>query len=195
MFEKFKENFPKFEIEKFRRELGEFCRNGPEESNYDFSYPHFLEYFENLTPITKHNLIIGINFVYGWMPTILTFKGNKNFEEAVGILNKAKLEGNITTKNLNILKALFNNSLVGTSKLLHFINPNKFAIWDSGVYRYLTGKEYKKAGEVESYMAFLELIRNLTGQEWFKEVDKMSKFRAAELIMFTNDPKKNSQKK
>ena len=34
-------------------------------NSYYISYPEFLEYFKNTTEIKKHNLIIGINFVYG----------------------------------------------------------------------------------------------------------------------------------
>ena len=52
-------------------------------------------------------LIIGINFTYGWMPTILDFR-SKNFEEALEILNKAKNCIIPSVENLEILKGLFN---------------------------------------------------------------------------------------
>ncbi len=57
------------------------------------SYPEFIKYFSSINKIDKHNLIIGINFTYGWMPTIFDFKTNeiyKNIDLAVEILNRAK---------------------------------------------------------------------------------------------------------
>lgn len=97
------------------------------EENYLVSYPIFLKYFSSLEKINLDNLIIGISFTYAWMPTILEFKNNK-FDEALKILNKAKCNENLEIEDFMILKSLFNNSLVGTSKLLHFISPKKYAI-------------------------------------------------------------------
>jgi hypothetical protein len=57
--EKIKEDSMKVNIEK--------------DDNYLFSYPHFLDYFPS-NPISEHTLIIGINFTYGWMPTIFNFQ-------------------------------------------------------------------------------------------------------------------------
>lgn len=98
-------------------------------SNF-ISYKSFIEYFKDIKgELTKHNLIIGINFTYGWMPTIFKFK---NFElyEIVLILNKARNIELLNESELDIIRKCLNNSLVGTSKLLHFINPNKYPIWD-----------------------------------------------------------------
>jgi len=41
---------------------------------YLVSYPHFVRFFQDLKRITEHNLIVGANMVYGWMPTILDYK-------------------------------------------------------------------------------------------------------------------------
>lgn len=92
------------------------------------SYPEFIKYFSSINKINKHNLIIGINFTYGWMPTIFDFKTNeiyKNIDLAVEILNRAKNGSNLKINDYEHLKRLLNNSLVGTTKLLHFINPEK----------------------------------------------------------------------
>jgi len=71
------------------------------------------------------------------MPTSFDFRSDK-FDEALEIINNAKKGIVPSIDQLEILKGLLNNSLVGTSKHLHFINPEIFAIWDSRVYRYLT---------------------------------------------------------
>jgi hypothetical protein len=160
------------------------------------SYPEFLKYFEEIQVITKHHLVIGINFTYSWMPTIFEFKSDK-FPAVIEILNSAK-QGKIPIESeLITLKGCFNNSLVGTSKLLHFINPLKFAIWDSRVYRYLTKEQpYSyRLDNYQAYLAYLELCEYLVNQPEFLSIfQSMSRkvgyeitpFRAIELIMYFN---------
>ena len=176
-----------------------------EKQNYHLSYKEFIKYFENIFEnknlIGKHHLIIGINFTYGWMPTILDFR-SENFDEAIEILNKAKKEGNLEIEDLNILMHLFNNSLVGTSKLLHFINPEKFAIWDSRVCRYLTGNNNPTPKQLKPkyYLQFLNYITNLTQKEEYDTIHdsicaklnldySMTKLRSAELVMYSKGSK------
>lgn len=166
---------------------------------YDDSYLEFLKYFNDITTITKHNLVVSINFTYGWMPTIFNFM-TKDFEEALEILNNAKNGKTPTVRQLEVLKSLFNNSLVGTTKLLHFINPNKFAIWDSRVYRYLTGKEAynHRIGNCETFLSYLTFCDFLTDGVEFEKAHNsiceklgysMTKYRTAELIMYINGGK------
>lgn len=160
------------------------------------SYPEFLEYFKNLDEITKHNLVIGINFVYGWMPTIFDFRSD-NFDEAIKILNKAKNGTELITEaDLALLKRLFNNSLVGSTKLLYFINPDKYAIWDSRVYRYLTNNNnYNQIENCNNYLDYLTFCQELINHRDFSSLKKqieesvgysMTPFRIADLIMYLN---------
>ena len=173
-----------------------------DESNIDISkersdfisYIEFVKYFNDIKTITKHNVIIGINFTYGWMPTIFDFRSN-DIDLVIEILNKAK-QGEIPSENeLDILKKCFNNSLVGTSKILHFINPEIFAIWDSRVFRYLTGKEpyQNRIDNYKSYLDYLKFCKFLTDKPEYelthnsiiKKVGyEMTKFRTVELIMY-----------
>ncbi|HJV77089.1 MAG TPA: hypothetical protein VJ602_01820, partial [Paludibacter sp.] len=150
--------------------------------SYLFSYPHFKRYFTDIKgDFTEHDLIIGIHFIYGWMPTIFEFKNGKtgkesifedkiirkNISEAVEIVNKIRREdSDLTPSNYDLLKKLFNNSLVGTSKFLHFINSDKFAIWDSNVLAFLmTEKELVNSiginnviESIPNYMEYLSLL-------------------------------------
>lgn len=183
--------------------LDKFFRDGANfeikrQSDY-LSYPEFLKYFSDIKTITQHNLTIGINFTYGWMPTIFDFRSD-NFVEALDILNKAKMGRKLTADNLALLKGLLNNSLVGTTKLLHFINPDNFAIWDSRVYRYLTNKEPhdNRIGNCKAYLDYLEFCDYLTKQQEFDSLKKsvenkvgysMTAFRVAELVMYSNGAK------
>lgn len=107
-----------------------------------FSYNEFIKYFDEInSEIKLHHLIISSHFVYGWMPTILKFK-NTNIKEVLIYLNKARSNHLLSEKELLEIKACVNNSMVGTSKLLHFINPQIYAIWDSRVLRYINGNKY-----------------------------------------------------
>jgi hypothetical protein len=166
------------------------------------SYPEFLKYFRDIKKITKHDVVIGINFTYGWMPTIFDFRSN-DIDLVIDILNRAK-QGKVPSENeLEILKKCFNNSLVGTSKLLHFINPDIFAIWDSRVFRYLTNKEphQNRIDDYKSYLDYLELCKFLTSNPEYNSIHnsiikkvgyEMTKFRTVELIMYLKGGKNNS---
>ena len=191
MFELFKENVD------IKRLLVDEHNIGNLKNASDFiSYPEFLNYFTDLNKITKHNVIIGINFTYGWMPTIFDFRSEIS-DLVIDILNRAK-EGKIPCENeLDILKKCFNNSLVGTSKLLHFINPNIFAIWDSRVFYYLTKeKPYQyRIDNYKSYLDYLEFCKYLTSKPEYSVIHnsvvqkvgyKMTKFRTIELIFYLN---------
>ncbi|WP_154854562.1 hypothetical protein [Cyclobacterium xiamenense] len=186
----FKQNI---QLDKFFRDGNNFAIK--RQSDY-ISYTEFLKYFSDLNTITRHNLIIGINFTYGWMPTIFDFRSD-NFKEALDILNDAKTGVKPTVENLVLLKGLLNNSLVGTTKLLHFINPDNFAIWDSRVYRYLTNQEpyNNRIGNCNTYIDYLAFCDYLTKQSEFETLQKiieskigysMTAFRVAELVMYSN---------
>ena len=160
------------------------------------SYPEFVDFFKKNNTITKHELVIGINFTYGWMPTMFDFRSTE-FDKVLSILNDAKAGKIPTEYDLKILKSCFNNSLVGTSKLLHFINPNEFAIWDSRVYRYLTNeKPYSyRLDDFTTFLGFRDFCKHITEQHGYEEIHQlvekrinyaMSKMRTVELIMFTN---------
>ncbi len=194
MIDTFKQNIP---LDKFFRDGNNF--EIKRQSDY-ISYPEFLKYFNDLKTITRHNLTIGINFTYGWMPTIFDFRSD-NFEEALQILNEVKSGCKLTVDNLVILKGLLNNSLVGTTKLLHFIQPDNFAIWDSRVYRYLTSKEPydNRIGNSNTYLEYLKFCAYLIKQNDFNSLKKnieskvgysMTELRVAELVMYSNGAKK-----
>lgn len=173
------------------------CRNYEvKKQTFDYSYVEFVKYFQAVDEISYHNMVIGIYFTYGWMPTIFDFRSDK-FEEGLLILNNAK-KGIIPSHNeISILICLFNNSIVGTTKLLHFINPSLFAIWDSRVYRYLTGLEsYEhRIKKYDDYLSYLKLLNELTSDPQYDPIHDsickkmnyiMSKFRTAELVMYVN---------
>lgn len=175
----------------------------PKEEQYLTAYKEFINYFENLDKLSEHHIIIGISFTYSWMPTILDFRSNK-MNEATQILNYAKQGNRPSLTELDILKSCFNNSLVGSSKLLHFINPNKFAIWDSRVYRYLfnqTPHSYRVENN-NTYLNYLYFCDHLINSSEINTLKKIveekvgytiTKMRAIELIFFYNGTKSTNR--
>lgn len=165
-----------------------------DEIREDIIYPEFVKYFKGNTTITFHHMVIGINFTYGWMPTAFDFR-SKEFSAAVKILNLAKKSEDLTEQQFAILKDLFNNSLVGTTKLLHFINPRRFAIWDSRVYRYFYGEEphQYRIGDSKRYLAYLKFCNMVACNNDFDKVHEsickklgyqVTKLRSIELSMY-----------
>ena len=172
------------------------------EENYLLSYPYFLNYFQNLESINLENLVIGISFTYSWMPTILKALNLKNTEKVVFILNEVKKGKLIDEQQLTTLKTTFNNSLVGTSKLLHFINPKQYAIWDSRVFRFLNDVEPHKyrLEKPRAYIEYLKLIEELKNEKAFtaffdlikqKVGYDITEYRALELAFFKGTPFQN----
>ena len=167
------------------------------DNNYHKSYFYFVKYFSGRDEISEADLIIGSNFTYGWMPTILNYKSNR-FSDVTKILNNAKKSKRISNDDLTLLKGLINNSLVGASKLLHFINPEVYAIWDSHVCRCLHGKSSpQKVSSIDTYWSYLDLCQQTATekslQPRFQEIHKslidrigyeFSPNRTIELIMF-----------
>jgi hypothetical protein len=192
------------------------------EKSYFFTYGHFIKFFKDKAHqrIKDHDIIIGISFVYSWMQRIPTIK-MEFFNEVPDVIKKARSEDRLDDTDLERLQKCFNNSLVSTSKLLHFINPEKYAIWDSRVNHFLKedepsqGKAMKKAG---NYIEYLDLcdkliqdddVRRLIAEvkSQVKKLQKdsitagpkegadISDLRALELIFFTAGKKTKANKK
>ena len=161
---------------------------------FTYSYFAFLQYFRDLSQIDAHHVIIGANFTYGWMPTMLKFKTTQ-FGEAAVILNRVKQGEKIDHPDLLFLAHLINNSLVGVSKLLHFIAPYQYAIWDSRVASYLYPKlTYHHLHHTRTYSNYLQTCNELITQPEFTAVHQsinhkmgqpVTPMRAVEIIMYT----------
>ena len=165
-------------------------------------YSEFLKYFESVNLIEKHHLFISSHFVYGWMPTMIQLD-TKNLDEVLSALNAVKAGHTLTENQLEMIKKCVNNSMVGASKLLHFINPNLYAIWDSRIFRYITGKKYSYGIEKpKAYLEYLEALNKIANHPEYRrlhfEIERNFKYeisplRAIEFLMFETD--RNRQKK
>ena len=164
------------------------------EPSVDFSYREFLEYFERLEKITPHEFVIGASFVYSWMPTTLTLRHRGQFENVAAYLEAVRLGNDLDGDSLSLINSVVNNSMVGTSKLLHFINPERYAIYDSRVDTYLYGEPAeKRLYSVDHYMSYTCGCRRAVEDDRFKAVHQhvnkslrydVTALRALELVMF-----------
>jgi hypothetical protein len=172
-------------------------------NSYILSYPHIANYFATIEEFQARDVVVCSHVVYGWMPTALDLYVNKQnitLNEAANIANKAKRSELLTETELKNLSKLINNSLVGTSKLLHFTNPDKYPIWDSKIYRYVyseTPHNYR-VNMPEKYIKYVQSAEEMTKDSRFpafiasvieKVGYKVSGLRAIELVMFLNSNK------
>ena len=172
--------------------------NIPVDNSYISTYPEFISYFQDINELTKHDLIIASHFVYGWMPTIINLKLDE-IDKVLKYLNNAKNGYILKAIELELLKKCINNSLVGVSKLLHFINPVDYAIWDSRIYRFTTSKKSSYGiGNVMLYIDYLSKLNKIELHPNFYLINNkissifnyhMTPKRIIELIMFEADKK------
>ena len=162
------------------------------EDPYIKVYPYLIE-FTSRQKEDIHSLISISHMVYGWMPTII----ESRFCEEDSTLWEKIDEGSIEESFLSRLKVCINNSIVGTSKLLHFRNPQQYAIWDSRVFKSVTGREKNQIqmNNIGNFIAYTQRLRFLAVQPGIEDlkrdlIDKgycstnASSLRVIELILF-----------
>ncbi|NND23336.1 MAG: hypothetical protein HKN86_01450 [Acidimicrobiia bacterium] len=111
----------------------------------------------------KETFYQGFLMIYGWMPTIPY--QNKKFSE----ITKTELslllkvydhagDNGITKSELEQIIPFVNNSIVGLSKMLHFINKDRYAIWDSRIAK-VFGLNYNyQVNNIDQYLIYNEAM-------------------------------------
>ena len=172
----------------------------PTDKSYIISYPYILAYFQNKDSYHEGDVVCGAHIVYGWMPTILDLylkDKSLNLAKAAKLLTQVRQGYTLDDYELEVLTGLINNSLVGTSKMLHFIAPEKYAIWDSKICQfYLKKKAHQyRINNVMTYKSYLSILSELQRDDRFPAFHesvnnklgyKVSGLRALELIIFLN---------
>lgn len=169
------------------------------ETSYLEAHAAFLRFFESRTRIDRDTLILGASLVYSWMPRILTL-GRDALDEAADHLERIRSGHEPSAADYEVIKKAVNNSMVGTSKLLHFIAPRRFPILDSRVSRFL-GWKSAQIGEVATYQRYRSLCVAVSQLPAFDEVHakvqerlgQMDRLRAAELLMYLGGAKSPGQ--
>jgi len=187
---------PLFDVEKVTKRFHKDALRLHPSTNEEWihlSYRSFVGFFEGKSSIKPHDALLGASLAYAWMPTILDFRGDAG--EVAGLLQKAAKGVDLDADELEVLASAVNNSMVGASKLLHFVSPGKYAIWDSRVYRYLSRKKpyAQRLRSPEAYLEFLAFVRSLVGDNRFRKAHRhvekvigypVTAIRAAEYVMF-----------
>ena len=151
------------------RESAQECANKIDPGNhYVQAYPLLLKSTKILCKKLEWKAIPVIaNLAYGWMPTIpknIKFDEQHNKE----ILKAYKIgTSDDPVKFIEDLskKPPINNSWVGSSKVLHFINPEMFPIWDTNVAKHFTKEDDKKLSDanIREKHSFYANYRELCG--------------------------------
>jgi len=172
----------------------------PREKSYIISYPYILDYFQNINKFTARDFVCGAHIVYGWMPTILDLypgKQNISLEQGAELLTRTKQKGSLSTRDIENLASIVNNSLVGASKLLHFTSPNHYPIWDSNIYYFIFGDKphNNRVRKVSNYLEYISQLQKIKNQPDFSLFHKsintklgyeVTPLRAIEIVMFLN---------
>ena len=142
-------------------------------------YAYLIEFAKKNTYNKSIIELIGlIHMCYGWMPTM--FKKSDislyNDEEFVNDIWKNIDNGSIENEFLRKLIKITNNSIIGGSKLLHFCNPNKYAIYDTKVCSsIMKGKiSPDRANNINYFINYMEKII-----EWSTDKDFINDLRRA----------------
>ena len=110
----------------------------PAGDSYLRSYPLLLAHVAEMTdsaPLDEGALVAVAHLAYGWMPTVLHLDFDA-LPTALQRVEEARQGKVLTGPDLQQIAAAVNHSVVGASKVLHFVNPTLYPIWDRRVYRF-----------------------------------------------------------
>ena len=167
------------------------CIDGSEQ--YIRTYPELLRSTAILAKEMGEDALPAIaHMAYGWMPTILK-KFSDSEPDIVGSATKCRSFEEASELIQSLEDSPINNSWVGMSKVLHFINHQFFPIWDSRVAKHFDLKitQVNKKNNFLEYVTFVEENRKSDAvkrvQEAFvKEAGySVSDVRACEFILFS----------
>lgn len=161
------------------------------EDNYLRTYPYFINFFKE-NKLNFQNYVVGVNMIYAWMPTTLNLDlSNKEGIEVV--LEKLNKGYDLGLLDYEVLKKSINNSVVGMSKFLHFVEPYKYPIIDSKIYKFITGNKYSVGIDRSiTYVAYKNMMNDLIREDLLGVMKpvynglnyKVSPLRGVEMLMF-----------
>lgn len=163
------------------------------DDSYTKSYCALLNYFTDKNELTKDHIIVGAHAIYGWMPKILRIDIK---ESNINALNQVKQGIELSSEQLDNLKNSIGNSIIGVSKLLHFIGPSQYPIYDTHLYKHLYTKNkghYYQVNKIEVYQNYTKEMRIAAETEQGDVIKNLVKsrlkydvthIRAIELAMF-----------
>ncbi|HVN67601.1 MAG TPA: hypothetical protein VMT55_04445 [Candidatus Sulfotelmatobacter sp.] len=143
---------------------GARLKDPEKENRFVKSYSLLIDFVKTVNVYNAKTFTAIAHMVYGWMPTMLEFYEFENDADYQILGEKIRL-GNLGVPDFEYLKKHINNSVVGASKFCHFINPDKYAIWDSRVSTYIfKNKAYGLVNNTHNYMCYNEKLNELKNE-------------------------------
>jgi hypothetical protein len=162
------------------------------DARYLATYDLFLKYFKDniaVTNLSVGDAKIGVVLVYTWMqPTPLKPDCFKHFPLAKEMLLREKA-GRLKVDDIQALKHFVGGSLIATSKFLHFLNPSRYAIWDTNVARAAYRYSWHQCNRADRYLQYLDDINELTLDDALRSrirdaIGSVSELRVKEFALF-----------
>jgi hypothetical protein len=135
---------------------------------YSEAYLSLSKMFPNIQKTSWDGAVLALHIVYGWMPTIPKLRTYQHWDSSdrqrlVNILIQVEQKKSIHQSDLEHLKAFSNNSIIGGSKILHFLWPENYPIWDMRVARAFYNCKKPNAYDVNDVGRFLVYQKTLAG--------------------------------
>ena len=171
----------------------------PGNDRYLHHYPVLLKGIADLLPLDISRLSLAGSAVFSWMPTQMNLD-HRGLKESLNVINNLP-DQPLSQKSLELLASTFatirGRSVVAASKLLHFIYPREFPIFDRIIAQKI-GMTPNGGEAASSYLNYREILSDLLPNEdvvsacnevrhrlsasgYFHEISDM---RAVELILF-----------
>lgn len=169
------------------------------------TYRPILSHFRGLsfseTLHDKDASDVGVILTYSWMARgLLKADSLQNYSRARTVLDHAKASGEIDHRGLEMVRSYVSESMIGASKFLHFLRPDRFAIWDTRVAQAAYGRGYDYVNSIGNYLKYLECIRATRVSEEVKSIlspvlgYEVTDLRMKEFALFVIGSKSNRDK-
>lgn len=138
------------------------------QKNYELSYLAIRQFAE-CDDYDTGRLRLLLNLTYGWMPRVARIADESVEPEIIKGLNRVRLKLPLTAPQLTHLITMgkaYMGSVVGFSKMLHFVADDRFAIFDSRVlsafvpFESTEKDEQKLKKDFANYRAYLQRTAN-----------------------------------
>lgn len=138
---------------------------------YLTTYPEILSFGQSPVPIDARRFKRIVSMTYGWMPRILRIDP-KYTNDAVSALIDAQSsdEQNANSVKIGSIKKCL-HSMVGASKVLHFVNPNVFPIIDSKIQSKF-GPWDGQITSIKNYLSYMKAIYSIKSDPKFNSFYK-----------------------
>jgi len=134
----------------------------PVGDSYLQTYPHLLNGINSLMPLNQDRLLIAGSSIFCWMPTQSRIDTSL-IPASLAIITNLKthpLTKAYLLQLANTFQTIRGSSVVAASKLLHFLYPDEYPIWDSRV-RQNYGHTPRKDHQSDIYMSYTATVKSL----------------------------------